>query len=206
MSKVLMCRSNDKPTNVLRQIQLKVLKQRLASYPTAGWIYYIFSISNIGLLRKTAKANKYNTEPSSLVYSPEDVSAETVYDSQKMNGYMGMGTGVTLPDLVATIGKKEISHIFHNEIQGASEDYRDIINQNQIVTIVVQGLNVTRLFTKVDIKLPRAAAIQTQQDDEVYSGRFVVIEIIDKIIAGNFIQFLKLSASDYGAGSSEIWT
>ena len=175
------------------------------SKPYWNILEYDAKVANNNELKKAAKANMHKTEASALKYDPESVSIETVYESQTINKYMGMGTKTTLPEIVQTLGYKEISHLFHNEINGADEDYRDIINKSQTVTIAIQGLNITRLFTKVEIRLPRPASVQTNEPDEVYSGVFVVTGVVDKIIAGNFMQFLTLSSSDYGSGSENMW-
>ena len=192
-------------TNIASTVEPPFTLNRRKDLPWWNILEYDGKISNNKEVRKAANADMHQIEPNALKYNPEPLSITTVYESQTVNKFMGMGTSTTLTDIVNTIGKREISHLFHNEIKGQDQDYRDIINRGHTVHIAVIGINLVRLFTKVDIQLPRAASIQTQEFDEVYSATFVVTEVIDKIIAGNFVQFLRLSVSDYGSGSSHLW-
>jgi len=141
---------------------------------------------------------------SSIQFNPEDVSIERAYSTQQINKGMGMGS-ITLPSLIKTSGNKQIDSLFHNEIIGDVSDYRDIINNNHTVTIAVQGLNVSRLYTKIQLFLPRPKYVQTQEGDETFGVQGVVTEVIDKIIGGVYMQFLTIQTSDFKAGAEDVW-
>jgi len=151
-----------------------------------------------------AKGLMNRVDYSSIQFNPEDVSIERAYSTQQINKGMGMGS-ITLPSLIKTSGNKQIDSLFHNEIIGDVSDYRDIINNNHTVTIAVQGLNVSRLYTKIQLFLPRPKYVQTQEGDETFGVQGVVTEVIDKIIGGIYMQFLTIQTSDFKAGAEDVW-
>jgi len=173
-----------------------------SKYPHWNILEYNGKVSNFKSTQRAVNANRSMLSIKDLKYDPEEISAKTAYDSQEINSTFGMGE-LKLPDLVESVGVREISHLFDNELMGNNVDYRDIINKQQQLTIVIQGLNITRMYTKIKLIIPRAQSVQTQEADEVFSAVYVVTGVIDKLITGNFFQFLELSAADYAAGNPE---
>ena len=171
-------------------------------YPHWNILEYNGKVSNFKSTQRAVNANRSMLSIKDLKYDPEEISAESAYESQNVNSTFGMGD-LKLPDLVESIGSREISHLFDNELIGKNIDYRDIINKQQQLTVAIQGLNITRMYTKIKLVIPRAQSVQTQESDEVFSAVYVVTGVIDKLIAGNFFQFLELSVADYSAGNPE---
>lgn len=172
-------------------------------YPHWNILEYDGNVSRTKETMKVVDSNLYVTNVKDLSYKPTKIKVQDVYETQKVNGYMGF-KDVKFFDIFGGIGTKEISHVFYNDIIGSEEDYRDIINNQQKIEIVVQGLNVLRMYTKIKISLPRAVGIQSQESDETFSAVYVVVGVVDKLIGGNFLQFLTLNVSDYGKGSDEL--
>jgi len=150
---------------------------------------------------KTTLSN--NTDIMNLGHFPTTITLEDVYEDQKLNNGIGYNE-VALPDMFYSSGEKQVAHFAHNETTGDLEDYRDILTSQQKFNIIVQGLNVDRVYSIIRISLPRSVNVQTPQDDEVFSGLFVVTSVIDSIFAGNFIQHLTLQSADYGKGPAEL--
>jgi hypothetical protein len=163
----------------------------------------ITSNTNKLLQAPTSYLNKFNNM--NLVYNPEVIGKSNAYKVEKNNGYMGMGD-TTLPILYASIGIKEIDNLNSSLIMGSNENYRDIINSNQKFQIIVQGTNLEKMYSKIQISLPRPKALETSVEDKVFSGYFIVTEIINKIVGGVFIQVLTLQSSDYGRGDNDVWS
>lgn len=169
---------------------------------------YHGAVSNQGFLKAAPDADVYYVDPNDLKVSPSDASITGVYEDQKINGFMGTGssnTSATLPTTVVFKGKKQVARLYYSEIIGEGMDYRDVINKNQDFMIVVPGLNIDRLYSKVRLSLPRAKSVETQSSDEVFGGTFVVTGVVDKIIGSNFVQFLTLNSSDYKGGNDDVW-
>jgi len=153
---------------------------------------------------KAAEANTDRADASNIVYNPDVINIDNAWNTEVINGFMGI-KDKTLPEMIQTYGRKEIDCLFHNEIQGLDEDYRDLINSNHQATLVLQGQNVNRLYTKVKISIPRPASVDTPQADEVFSIEGVVTEVIDKIIGGIYSQFLTINTSDFGKAHKDTW-
>jgi len=163
------------------------------------------ALSNPRNVTNAAKGFINHINASNIGYYPDTVSIEKAYESEIVNGFMGI-KDKTLPEVISTIGNKEIDSLYNNQIQGDTEDYRDIINTNHDVTLAIQGLNVDRLYTRVKIDIPRPASIDIPQSDEVYSVEGVITEIIDKIMGGVFSQIITVQTSDYGKANKDTWS
>jgi len=167
-------------------------------------IEYQGKTSNNKSTQKAPKANLVNHDPLNLGYFPSKISVETEFKTQKLNKYMGYGDELEMPKLFENLGTREISHLEKNKTTGLNEDYRDIINNQQNLKIAVEGLCLLRVYSKIRIDLPRSVAVQSKQGDEVFGGLYVITQVIDKIVSGNFLQYLTLQAADYGPGPDDL--
>lgn len=176
---------------------------RSNTIPHWNILEYDGNVNRTKYTQLATNCNLSNVDNKDLKYNPNIITIKDLYLDQEINGYMGMKE-VKFYDLFNNIGRQEISHIEQNLTIGNEEDFRDIINNHQNVEIVVQGLNVLRMYSKIKLLLPRAIGIQTQESDETFSCTYVVKSVVDKVIGGNFYQFLSLSASDYSKGNDKI--
>jgi hypothetical protein len=78
-------------------------------------------------------------------------------------------------------------------------DYRDVMRKQQTLQIMVEGLNVDRLFTKVNLQIFTPDAVKDKLDKK-FSGQYVVTKVVDKFINGLYMQVLHLESADYGSG------
>jgi hypothetical protein len=111
----------------------------------------------------------------------------------------------TLPLVLAPTGIREVDVLESSSLMGIEKDFRDLIRENQKFSIVIQGLNTEKLYHKIQISLPRPKGVDTGDKDAVFSGMFIVTEVIDKIISGVFTQVLVLQSCDYLEGDSRVW-
>jgi hypothetical protein len=87
--------------------------------------------------------------------------------------------------------------MFRNLAVGVTKDFRDVIRGQQMLELMVEGLNVDRLFTKINLETIRPIGID-KKHDEKFSGTYVVTEVIDKFINGLYMQVIKINSADYG--------
>ena len=161
---------------------------------------------------KTAsKATLLTAPPSETEYIKDNVlslqttkvSIDTASATQAMNGSYGKD-GKTIGNGTIFYGSKTTSSIGHNLKQGIDKDYRDVINESQGIYMIVQGLNLQRMYKKVNLVFERTPTINSGHRDEIFSGSFVIVECKDKITGGVFLQKLTLQRSDYGAGDQNV--
>lgn len=131
------------------------------------------------------------------------VSIETAYATQELNGSFGF-KGTTIANSNPTYGSKAVSSLYFNLQEGIDIDYRDVINSSQDIKIKVQGLNIDRMYTPVNITLDRAPNTSNGEGDEVFSGKFIVTSYVDSITSGVFTQMLTLSRSDFMEGNPNV--
>jgi hypothetical protein len=87
--------------------------------------------------------------------------------------------------------------MFRNLAVGVTKDFRDVIRGQQTMEIMLEGLNVDRIFSKINLQVIRPIGIEKKQDKK-FSGAYVVTEVIDKFINGLYMQVLKINSADYG--------
>jgi len=160
--------------------------------------------SNLGELTKipSIKRNKFDIE--NLQYNPEIIDIENLMNTEAVNQYIGM-RDQKFEDMFFSVGFKEIDVLNSVKLFGKDEELRDVLRSNQSFEIAVQGLNVDRMFKIVTINFPRAKYMDAAPFDEVFSGKYIVTETIDRIISGAYFQILKLETPDYNKGSMNVW-
>jgi len=160
--------------------------------------------SNLKELSKipSMKINKFNNE--NLVYDPELINIETLMQDEKINNGIGM-PNVEFSDMFMSLGNKEIDVLKSVKMPGKDEDVREILRSNQSFEIAVQGANIDRLFKLITINLPRAKYMDSAPFDSVFSGKYVITEIADRVISGTFFQILTLESPDYEKGEPDVW-
>jgi len=148
--------------------------------------------------------NIHKFDSNSLKYNDNIIGIGNAYEKEKINFYAGMDE-TTIPEVYAPIGIREFDTLKNSLILGKNEDFRNIIRKNQKFSILIQGLNTEKLFHKIQISLPRPKAVEDSNNDKVFSGMFIVTEVIDKIISGVFTQVLVLQSADYQRGDTRVW-
>jgi hypothetical protein len=159
--------------------------------------------SNTEELNKIPTSNRNKFDVMDLKYNPDVIGISSAYVYENVNKYIGIGE-VTLDSIYSSIGTREIDNLNNNLILGQDENYRDILNKNQFIKIAVQGMNVNRLYSKIKINIPSAKA-ENNDYNKVYSGHYIITEVVNRIISGVFIQILTLQVSDYERGSTYVW-
>lgn len=158
---------------------------------------YKGSISNIGAVRNCAESIMTNLDIKDLKYNPEYIKIKDIYETQRLNAHTGI-KDKTLPDIIKSNGFKQINHAFSTPIKGDNSDFREYVKDSQDISIIVQGVISIRMYGIIKLDLPRASFNKDDRPDSVFSGKFVVTEVIDKIMSGKYVQYLKLKSSDYG--------
>ena len=162
-------------------------------------------ISNPGRLNEVAVLNK-NYKKDELLYEFNFLGiADTLEKENSNGGYAGMSSEVKLSDFYPTIGLKEYDTLESFTIQGTNEDYRDIVRDNSKINIVIQGINTENLYHRIKVNIGKSKSIKTDTQDQVYTGEYIVTEVIDKIISGVFVQVLVLQSADYPKGDENVW-
>jgi hypothetical protein len=175
-----------------------------SSKPHFNILEYQGVISNSGRLNNIPVFNK-NTRTSDLTYNFDFLGIGEIADKESSNGgFMGM-TGSKVKDFYSTIGVKEYDSLENYFIEGTTEDYRDIILDNNKINIVIQGINTENLYHKIKLNIGKSKSIKTDTNDQVYSAEYIVTEVIDKIISGIFVQILVLQSADYPKGDGDVW-
>lgn len=105
-------------------------------------------------------------------------------------GTGGSVAGISVKDLAVGRGRKQ-SGTMHSSanVDTLTKDLKNL----QEMSIWVPGWNGNRLGMKVKVELPRPLHIDQSEDNEAFSGEWVVNKVRDKIINSYFIQELFLS-------------
>ena len=98
--------------------------------------------------------------------------------------------GVNVTELQVQTGKKQSTST--NSSVTETTLSKDLKNLQQM-SIWVPGWNGNRLGMKVKIELPKPIHLNQYEDDESYSGEWVVNKVRDKIMNSYFIQELFVS-------------
>ena len=158
---------------------------------------YKGKISNIKEARKGVSSYIQYTDIKNLNYNPKKITVDDLYKDQEVNGNIGI-KDMRIPDVLSPVGFKQISNIYSNSIKGDSKDFREYLQQMQDISIAVQGVVGVRMYGKIKVDIPRSNYNKNDNPDSVFSGYFIVVGVVDKIMAGKYIQILKLRSSDYG--------
>lgn len=158
---------------------------------------YKGSISNVGIVRNCAESIMTNLDIKDLKYNPEYIKIKDIYEAQRLNMHTGI-KDKSLPDIIKSNEFKQINHTYTTPIKGDEIDFREYIKDSQDLSIIVQGVISVRMYGIIRLDLPRASFNKDDSPDSVFSGKFVVTEVIDKIMSGKYVQYLKLKSSDYG--------
>jgi len=158
---------------------------------------YRGSISNVGIVRNCAESIMTNLDIKDLKYNPEYIKIKDIYETQRLNMHTGI-KDKSLPDIIKSNEFKQINHTYTTPIKGDEIDFREYIKDSQDLSIIVQGVISVRMYGIIRLDLPRASFNKDDSPDSVFSGKFVVTEVIDKIMSGKYVQYLKLKSSDYG--------
>jgi len=181
--------------------KIKVLPEDAFSFtnkkPFWKILEYKGKISNITELRKCVNSSLTNPNIKDLKYDSNEITIKELYSSQKLNGHSGISEK-EIPDILNNIGKKQINHTFYTPILGDDEDFREHIKKTQDISIAVQGVLGIRMYGVIRLDIPRAKVLKDSSLDSVFSGKFVVYKVIDKIMSGKYFQILHLRSSDFG--------
>ena len=173
--------------------------------PHFNILEYYGDISNSGKMNKIPIYNRNKHDLTMLKYEFDFYGISEAIESEQMNeGYAGIGTD-KMKDFYPSIGFKEIDNLIDYEIKGTDTDIRDDVLENVDFKIVTPGLNVERLYSRIKLNIQGAKTTETYSPDEVYSGEYIVTEVIDKIISGVFVQVLSLQSADYPKGQDGVW-
>ena len=142
-------------------------------------------------------------DKSVLTLDSVEASIKSVYDRQKLNGTFGTKDS-TIVSANQNIGRKAQSSISFTLVDGVDTNYADTINQSQKINIIVEGLNIDRIYTLVNVTLERAPNTKNSNGDEVFSGKFIVVGYQDLIVGGVFSQKLTLQRSDFMGGNPNV--
>jgi hypothetical protein len=149
------------------------------------------------------KRNKFDIE--NLSYNPEIISVETIMETESINKYIGINEKY-FSEMFYSIGYKEADVLDYVKIPSIKkEDLRDVLRSNQQFEIAVQGLNIDRMYKLITINFPRAKYMDSGPFDQVFSGKYIITETIDRIISGTYFQILTVEAPDYSKGSDSVW-
>ena len=153
-------------------------------------------ISNVKDIRSCVDGLVSNPDVEDLKYDPLKITLKDIYEEQKLNGSTGL-KDQAIPDIIKFKGKKQGNHIFATPIKGYDKDLRDVISNTQEISIVVQGVLSVRMYGKILLNLPRVTFFGDKNPASVFSGKFVVVGVVDKILSGKYFQVLKLKSSDW---------
>lgn len=159
---------------------------------------YNGNILGTSMLQGLAPINAYRIDDNDLKISPTFSDIDSVYTKEAINEGFGISDS-KMPELIYSVGQRNSSTISVNDREGIDVDYRSVMNSSQKIDIVVQGLIGLRMYTQIKIDLPRPRGV-AGGSDIVHSGFFIITEVTDKILAGNFVQYLTIQRSDYGKG------
>jgi hypothetical protein len=174
--------------------------------PFFNILEYSGTFSNTSRVSEVAQSNKNKFDTNNLKYGFYFKGIITVEGTESLNGgYMGMGKELKLSDAYQNIGFKEIDELNYFNIIGKDEDYRDIVMDNQKLRIAIQGSNDVKKYHVLKIDVPKSKNIKKDDKDKVASGKYVVTEVINKIISGMFFQILTLQSADYPRGDVSVW-
>jgi len=181
---------------------LKVIKEDIFSFTSKNpfWkiLEYKGDFSNIKEVRKCTDMYLTNPDIMDLKYKPDIIKISDIYETQKLNNGTGFKNKV-ISDLITNIGEKQTNHIYNTPIKGDNIDYREYIKKSQDISIAVQGVLSIRMYGVINIDLPRSTSNNDSNPDSVFSGKFVVTDVVDKFMAGKYLQILYLKSSDYGS-------
>lgn len=170
------------------------------SYEKPYWniLEYNGDILGTQILQEIPDTISYRVSDTDLRLNVDTTTLASIYTKEKIN----LGFGIedsTLPEMIYTIGTKNVSTISINDREGITRDLREVAKNAQRIDIVVQGLINHRMYNKIKIELPRPRGVGGGSDI-VHSGFFVVTEVTDKILMGNLVQYLTIQRCDYGQG------
>jgi len=158
---------------------------------------YKGKISNIEEIRNCVNSDLTNPNIEDLKYDSKDLKILDIYETQKLNDYSGIADS-TIPDIFSNFGKKQINHIYKTSILGDNIDFREYMKSTQSISIAVQGVLSVRMYGSINIKIPRASITKNSKNDSIFSGKFIVTKVVDKIMGDKYFQILELKSSDYG--------
>jgi hypothetical protein len=168
--------------------------------PHFNILEYSGTFSNTDVVKNIAQYNKNKLNIEELKYNFDFKGIATIQETENLNGGY-IGKSVDIKSVYPKIGFREIDEINHFGIIGLDEDYRDMAIENQKLKIVVEGTNIERLYHVINIEIPTAKNIKNNKGDSMGSGKYVVTEVVDKIISGMFIQVLTIQSLDYPKGN-----
>ena len=169
-------------------------------YPYLNILEYNAKIDNSNIQSATVvNINKFDNN--NLSYSENIFSIEDFYSDEEINGFMGNNLKIT--DVFSSIGIRELDLLKSKKVLNNNKDYRDLLRSYQNVDIIVQGVNVEHLFTKVDIEVNRSKLINDK--NKVFSGTYIITGYSDKFLVDKFFQLLHLESSDFPKGDEDVW-
>jgi hypothetical protein len=134
----------------------------------------------------------------SLLEHVEMTASSMATSTSSKSSSSSSSSSSSAPDFPAMV--KMASKMFRDISVGDGKvDYRDIMRKQQTLQIMVEGLNVDRLFSKVNLQIFTPDAVKDKLDKK-FSGQYVVTKVVDKFINGLYMQVLHLESADYGSG------